>query len=80
LEEPAAMKREFSFRLNGRQVSVSAPPAHTLLEVLREKLDVTGPKEDCGKGECGACTVLMNGKPVLSCLVLTLQANRNETN
>jgi len=72
------MKRQFSFTLNGRQVSVSAPPAHTLLEVLREKLDVTGPKEDCGKGECGACTVLMNGKPVLSCLVLISQADGSE--
>jgi len=56
------MERRFSFRLNGRQVSVSARPAHTLLEVLRERLDVTGPKEDCGKGECGACTVSMKGK------------------
>jgi len=72
------MKRQFSFRLNGRQVSVSAPPAHTLLEVLRERLDVTGPKEDCGKGECGACTVLMNGKPALSCLVLISQADGAE--
>lgn len=72
------MERQFSFRLNGRQVSVSAPPAHTLLGVLRERLDVTGPKEDCGKGECGACTVLMNGKPVLSCLVLISQADGAE--
>jgi len=72
------MQRQFSFALNGRQVSISAPPAHTLLEVLREKLDVTGPKEDCAKGECGACTVLMNGKPVLSCLVLISQANGAE--
>ena len=58
------MERLFSFKLNGRQVSVSAPPAYTLLEVLREKLDVTGPKEDCGKGECGACPVLINGEHV----------------
>jgi carbon-monoxide dehydrogenase small subunit len=72
------MERSFSFKLNGRQVSVSAPPAYTLLEVLREKLDVTGPKEDCGKGECGACTVLMNGKTVLSCLVLISQADGAE--
>jgi carbon-monoxide dehydrogenase small subunit len=72
------MKKDFSFRLNGLRVSVSAPPAHTLLEVLREELDVTGPKEDCGKGECGACTVLMNGKPVLSCLVLISQADGAE--
>lgn len=72
------MERRFSFTLNGRAVSVSAPPAYTLLEVLREKLDVTGPKEDCGKGECGACTVLMNGRPVLSCLVLVSQAEGAE--
>jgi carbon-monoxide dehydrogenase small subunit len=72
------MEKLFSFKLNGRQVSVSAPPAYTLLEVLREKLDVTGPKEDCGKGECGACTVLMNGKTVLSCLVLISQADGAE--
>ena len=44
------MERLFSFKLNGRQVSVSAPPAYTLLGVLREKLDVTGPRENCGKG------------------------------
>jgi aerobic carbon-monoxide dehydrogenase small subunit len=69
------MEKRFSLTLNGRQVSVSAPPAYTLLEVLREKLDVTGPKEDCGKGECGACTVLMNRKTVLSCLVLISQAD-----
>jgi len=78
LKERMGMQRQFSFALNGRQVSISAPPAHTLLEVLREKLDVTGPKEDCAKGECGACTVLMNGKPVLSCLVLISQANGAE--
>ena len=57
------MERLFSFKLNGSQVSVSAPPAYTLLEVLREKLDVTDPRENCGKGECDACTVFMNGEP-----------------
>lgn len=72
------LERRFSFRLNGQKVSVSAPPAYTLLEILREKLDVTGPKEDCGKGECGACTVLMNGRPVLSCLVLISQVEGAE--
>ena len=72
------MEKQFSLRLNGHEVRVSAPPAWTLLEVLREKLDITGPKEDCAKGECGACTVLMNGKPVLSCLVLISQANGAE--
>jgi len=72
------LERRFSFRLNGQEVSVSAPPAHTLLEVLREKLNVTGPKEDCGKGECGACTVLVNGRPVLSCLLLVSQVEKAE--
>jgi aerobic-type carbon monoxide dehydrogenase small subunit (CoxS/CutS family) len=78
LNHRAGLVRRFSFTLNNRQVSVSAPPALTLLEVLRERLEVTGPKEDCAKGECGACTVLMNGKPVLSCLVLISQAQGAE--
>jgi len=67
-----------SFRLNGEPVSIKCPPAYTLLEVLREKLHATGPKEDCAKGECGACTVLMNGQPVCSCLVLVCQAQGSE--
>ena len=78
MSQRAGTERRFSFTLNGHHISVSAPPALTLLDVLREKLEVTGPKEDCAKGECGACTVLMNGKPVLSCLVLISQANGAE--
>lgn len=61
--------------LNGKKVAINCPPAYTLLEVLREQLHVTGPKEDCAKGECGACTVIMNGRPVCSCLVLAAQAD-----
>ena len=57
---------------------VKAPPAYTLLEVLRDQLQVTGPKEDCAKGECGACTVLMNGEPICSCLVLISQTQGAE--
>ena len=67
-----------SFRLNGNPVTVKAPPAYTLLEVLRDQLQVTGPKEDCAKGECGACTVLMNGEPICSCLVLISQTQGAE--
>jgi carbon-monoxide dehydrogenase small subunit len=68
------VEREISFKLNGQQRTVKCPPAYTLLEVLRDQLGITGPKEDCAKGECGACTVIMNGRPVCSCLVLVSQA------
>jgi aerobic-type carbon monoxide dehydrogenase small subunit (CoxS/CutS family) len=72
------IEHAISFRLNGQNVTVKCPPAYTLLEVLREQLHVTGPKEDCAKGECGACTVMMNGQPVCSCLVLVSQAQGSE--
>lgn len=72
------VERDVSFKLNGQLVTVKCPPAYTLLEVLREQLHVTGPKEDCAKGECGACTVIMNGRPVCSCLVLVSQAQNSE--
>ncbi len=72
------VEHTISFNLNGQGVTFQCPPAYTLLEVLREQLDVTGPKEDCAKGECGACTVLMNGQPVCSCLVLVSQAQGSE--
>jgi carbon-monoxide dehydrogenase small subunit len=68
------VEHTISYRINGKPVTVRCPPAYTLLEVLREQLQVTGPKEDCAKGECGACTVIMNGQPVCSCLVLISQA------
>jgi carbon-monoxide dehydrogenase small subunit len=68
------VERVISFKLNGEVRTVRCPPASTLLEVLRDQLQVTSPKEDCAKGECGACTVLMNGQPVCSCLVLIAQA------
>lgn len=76
--ERVRVEHTISFKLNGQSVTVKCPPAFTLLEVLREQLQVTGPKEDCAKGECGACTVLMNGKPVCSCLVLVSQAQGSE--
>lgn len=72
------VEKTFTFKLNGKEVSVRAPPAYTLLEVLRERLGVTGPKEDCAKGECGACTVLMDGLPVCPCLILVSQAEGSE--
>ena len=62
---------EIKFTLNGRLTQVEVPPYWTLLKLLREKLGLTGTKEGCGIGECGACTVLMDGMPVNACLVLT---------
>ncbi len=58
-----------SFTLNDREVSVDAPGARRLLDVLREDLRMTGTKEGCGEGECGACSVLIDGAVVNSCLV-----------
>jgi len=58
------------FTLNGKPVSISTAPHRRLLDVLREVLNLTGTKEGCGIGECSACTVLVNGKAVNSCLIL----------
>ena len=55
--------------LNGRRVTLAAHPLKRLLDVLREDCSLTGTKEGCGEGECGACTVLVDGAPVNSCLV-----------
>jgi carbon-monoxide dehydrogenase small subunit len=66
------MKHILSFTLNGSAVDVLAIPTDTLLDVLREKLGATGPKRGCDDGECGACTVLIDGEPVRSCLTVAL--------
>ncbi|MGI9953264.1 (2Fe-2S)-binding protein [Moorellaceae bacterium AZ2] len=61
--------RRFNLKVNGQEMQVEAPPSITLLALLREYLGLTGTKEGCGKGECGACTVLVDGMPVNSCLL-----------
>lgn len=65
---------KITFTINGRSESVAVPPMKRLLDVLREDLGLTGTKEGCGEGECGSCSVLMNGDLVNSCLVPVLQA------
>src|SRR4030067_3242824 len=62
------MKQTITFNLNGESVQVEIEPHLTLLQVLRDKLELTGTKEGCGRGECGACTVLLDGKTVNSCI------------
>ena len=68
------MKQEMQFKVNGEEYSVQVDTRRTLLEVLRETLGLTGTKEMCNKGDCGGCTVIMDGKPVLSCLILAIEA------
>jgi len=66
---------ELSLTLNGKLVTRTIDPADTLLDFLRETVWLTGSKEGCGKGECGACTVFLDGVTCNSCLVMAVQAN-----
>lgn len=65
-------KQEIELNVNGEAFSLSVLPQKTLLEVLREELDLIGTKEGCSEGECGVCTVLLDGVPVRSCLLLAV--------
>jgi aerobic-type carbon monoxide dehydrogenase small subunit (CoxS/CutS family) len=66
---------KIEFKLNGRKVSLEVPAKKRLLDILREDFGLIGTKEGCGKGECGSCTVLFDGKRVNSCLIPALQLN-----
>lgn len=65
---PLAMAQTLSFTVNGQRRTLTVEPERPLLEVLREDLELTGAKFGCGEGECGACTVLVGGRPVFSCI------------
>lgn len=67
-----------SFKLNGNQVEAEVSPQLTVLEMLRRNFGLTAAKEGCGKGECGACTVMLNDQPINSCLKLAASLNTSD--
>jgi carbon-monoxide dehydrogenase small subunit len=72
------MRTNIRFRLNGEDIEYAVEPNLTLLDLLRGNLHVTSPKKSCERGECGACTVLLNGKAVNACLVLAISVDGKE--
>ena len=72
------MKHLIHFTVNGEPCEILLEPNELLLDVLRNRLDLTGTKEGCGTGDCGACTVIVDGKPINSCLMLAIEANGKE--
>ena len=77
MTDPIPTKR-IRLKVNGRDATVTVPVHMTLLQALREKLFLTGAKEGCGVGECGACTVIIDGRAVNACLVLAVSADGSE--
>jgi carbon-monoxide dehydrogenase small subunit len=75
---PLQSKKHIHFTLNGEHTEVAFAPHKTLLEVLREDLNLTGTKHGCELGECGTCAVLVDGRSILSCLMLGLEAEGRE--
>lgn len=72
------MKRIIKLTINGKPVEAAVSPNQTLLQFLREDMDLTGTKHGCGLGDCGACTVILDGKAVNSCLALAVQVDGSE--
>lgn len=72
---PVYTKKQITLSINGKKITLVVEAQETLLDLLRERLNLTGSKKMCNQGECGACTVLLDGKPVYSCLYLAIGAD-----
>jgi xanthine dehydrogenase YagT iron-sulfur-binding subunit len=72
---PLYSKKHIKFTVNGKEHAMVVEPQETLLDILREKLNLTGSKKICDRGECGACTVLLDGNPIYSCMYLAIRAD-----
>jgi carbon-monoxide dehydrogenase small subunit len=69
------MSVDITLRVNGREHAINVAPTEMLVNVLRDRLHLTGTHRDCGMGICGSCTVLLNGRPVSACILLAVQAD-----
>ena len=74
-EIPFYIKKHITMTVNEKEISMVVEPQETLLDVLRDKLNLTGAKKMCDRGECGGCTILLDGKPVYSCMYLAIRAD-----
>lgn len=74
-EAPVYSKKTVTLNVNGRPLTLEVEPRETLLEVLRERLKLTGAKKTCDRGECGSCTVLLDGEPIYACLYLAARTD-----
>jgi carbon-monoxide dehydrogenase small subunit len=72
------MKKAITFKLNGYDTTIAVEPYEKLIDVLRDKLGVRSPKYGCGRGECGACSVLLNGRSVRTCIMYAVEADGQE--
>ncbi|UCE23095.1 MAG: 2Fe-2S iron-sulfur cluster binding domain-containing protein [Candidatus Aminicenantes bacterium] len=72
---PLLSQKQITLTVNEKKLTLTVEPGETLLHVLRERLNLTGTKKTCGRGECGGCTVLIDGKPIYSCMYLAIRAD-----